>query len=114
MKLLPASRNASMIRLASSSSHGAPEVPKFIAPRQARLTFIPDRPNVTYGIAAPFARLVDIRLAAPAPGRGQLRGTSLHGGSREGSGSRGRPRTRSPRMLRWISEVPPSIVLPRD
>ena len=24
-----------MIRLASSSSHGAPEVPKFIAPRQA-------------------------------------------------------------------------------
>ena len=65
--------------------------------------------------------------AAPAGGRGadpphpplvltdaQLRGTSLQGSSLSMRGSPGRPRTRSPRMLRMISEVPPSMELARE
>ena len=43
----------------------------------------------------------------------QLRGTSRHGRDAYGSGSRGKPRTRSPRMFLLISVVPPSIVLAR-
>ena len=39
----------------------------------------------------------------------QLLGTSDHGRSLSTRGSPGRPRTRSPRMVRWISDVPPSI-----
>ena len=38
-----------------------------------------------------------------------MRGRSRNGVSRSVDGSRGRPRTRSPRMLRWISSVPPAI-----
>ena len=49
---------------------------------------------------------------ARSPARGQLdRGTSFHGTSRDASGSFGSPSTRSPRMLRMIADVPPSIVL---
>ena len=43
----------------------------------------------------------------------QLRGTSFHGDDENGSGSRARPRTRSPRMFLLTSVVPPSIVLAR-
>ena len=45
--------------------------------------------------------------------RAQLRGTSRHGRDAYGSGSRGKPSTRSPRMFLLISVVPPSIVLAR-
>ena len=38
------------------------------------------------------------------------RGTSFHGRSRDASGSFGSPSTRSPRMLRMMSDVPPSMV----
>src|SRR4029079_15710604 len=41
------------------------------------------------------------------------RGTARQGWPLNGSGSRGRPRTRSPPMLRWISDVPPSMELAR-
>ena len=41
----------------------------------------------------------------------ELRGTSFHGTSRDASGSFGSPSTRSPRMLRMMSDVPPSMVL---
>ena len=44
---------------------------------------------------------------------GQLRGTSLQGRSLSTRTSPGRPSTRSPRMLRMISEVPPSMELAR-
>src|SRR5439155_24300870 len=43
----------------------------------------------------------------------QLRGISRHGLPWEGSGSRGRPSTRSPRMFLLTSVVPPSMVLAR-
>src|SRR5262249_60457875 len=36
---------------------------------------------------------------------------SWNGTSRSTDGSRGRPRTRSPRMLRWISFVPPAMLV---
>ena len=45
---------------------------------------------------------------------GQLRGTCDQGRSLSARTSPGSPRTRSPRMLRWISDVPPSIELARD
>ena len=45
---------------------------------------------------------------------GQLLGTCTQGTSLSTRGSPGRPRIRSPRMLRRISEVPPSIELARD
>src|SRR6185295_444257 len=41
-------------------------------------------------------------------------GTSFHATSLSARGSPGRPSTRSPRMLRMISEVPPSLELARD
>ena len=41
------------------------------------------------------------------------RGISLHGLPNHGSGSRGSPRTRSPRMFLLTSVVPPSMVLAR-
>ena len=48
MKLFPAPKKASMIRRPSASLAGAvSDVPKFIAPRQARLTLRPERPSVT-------------------------------------------------------------------
>src|SRR5690242_10570621 len=51
MKLFPWSRNMSMMRLPSASLVGASSlVPKFIAPRQSRLTFNPDFPRFTYSI----------------------------------------------------------------
>ena len=50
------------------------------------------------------------RLAGPGH---QERGTSFQGRSLSVRGSPGRPSTRSPRMLRWISEVPPSMELAR-
>src|SRR5881394_3210325 len=54
MKLLPASRKASMILRASCSSHGASEVfPNIMAPRQFRDTFSPDLPMRTYSTAEP-------------------------------------------------------------
>src|ERR1019366_468433 len=46
-------------------------------------------------------------------GPGQLRGTSDHAMSLSMRGSPGRPSTRSPRMLRMISAVPPSMELAR-
>ena len=42
---------------------------------------------------------------------GQLRGRSRQGMPFRGSGSRGRPSTRSPMTLRWMSSVPPPIRL---
>ncbi len=45
--------------------------------------------------------------------RRQFRGTSRQGAPCQGSGSRGRPSTRSPRMFLFTSVVPPSIVLAR-
>ena len=45
--------------------------------------------------------------------RHQLRGTSRHGCPCHGSGSRGRPSTRSPSTFLLISVVPPSIVFAR-
>ena len=47
------------------------------------------------------------------PSLGQERGTSLQGLPNHGSGSRGRPSTRSPRMFLFTSVVPPSMVLAR-
>src|SRR4029453_11005508 len=44
----------------------------------------------------------------------QLLGTCDQGISLSTRGSPGSPSTRSPRMLRWISDVPPSIELARD
>ena len=52
-------------------------------------------------------------IASTTPA-GQLRGTSYQGSSLSVRGSPGRPSTRSPMMLRWISDVPPSIELARD
>ena len=48
-----------------------------------------------------------------AEGDGHDRGTASQAASRYGSGSRGSPRTFSPRTLRLTSVVPPSIVLAR-
>ena len=52
-------------------------------------------------------RLVAVRAAS------RPRARRCHGASRQGSGSRGRPRTRSPTMFLFTSVVPPSIVLAR-
>src|SRR4029077_17019125 len=49
----------------------------------------------------------------PVVARQLLRLTSFQGMSLSTEGSLGRPSTRSPRMLRMISEVPPSMVLAR-
>src|SRR5207244_10864823 len=67
------------------------------------------------------ARLRFALVLARADGAARLRfalvlahrGTSRHGRPRQGSGSRGRPSTRSPTMLRFTSDVPPSMVLAR-
>src|SRR5213078_2790516 len=66
------------------------------------------------GRRVPPARHVAARRhhLSPIATRGHAeRGTSFHGVSRDGSGSLGRPSTRSPRMLRMIADVPPSILL---
>ena len=53
----------------------------------------------------PRRRLVRAAAAISSSGR------SRQGGPLSGSGSRGRPRTRSPRMLRWMFSVPPPMRL---
>ncbi len=65
--------------------------------------------GITTDLLAAFAQLA----SAGIPAGPQLRGTSFQGTSRSTRGSPGRPRTRSPTMLRITSEVPPSIEFAR-
>ena len=76
-----------------------------------------DAPITTVELEGPFAHTLggDVGPELHRCGRtGQLRGTSDHAMSLSMRGSPGRPSTRSPRMLRMISEVPPSMELARD
>lgn len=60
-----------------------------------------------------WPHLVTLLAFVPLEGLGQLRGTSLQGRSLSTRTSPGSPSTRSPRMLRMISDVPPSMELAR-
>ena len=86
-------------------------------PARPRWNRCPGRPTCRPRPARPRSR----RRRASRPGgqvpsppaRAQLRGTSFQGSSLSVRTSPGRPSTRSPRMLRMTSEVPPSMELAR-
>src|SRR5439155_26763213 len=75
-----------------------------------------DRLRVEIGVG-PLLGIVGVALAGDEPETQfhyDERGTSFHGTSLSVRTSPGRPSTRSPRMLRMTSDVPPSIELARE